>query len=183
MASSSASPLGELAKLPDAVYDALLERSARIAMGVSSPADLMQVEALAGVASVQSLSQAIVAMFLEATRDGTSPENLAADLSQLLPVPRARAAAQLLKTHGVALCAALEACNSGPPQLVDVQWHRSSVAAAKQDAGGQSQYVVTLTTRRGAELNTVKFTANTEQLSSLVTEVKSAVKQIDHECA
>ena len=67
--------------------------------------------------------------------------------------------------------------------MVDVAWQRSTVVASRQRADARSLYVVTLTTRQpGGELTPLKFSATTEQLSSLVAELKQAVRQVEVLC-
>ena len=126
---------------------------------------------------------ALVKLFLEAARCGATPDALASELADVLSPAQARVVCELFKRRRDGLRAALEACSFGPPQLVDVQWHRSVMGSAKQRALGRSAlYAVTLTTRQGEALDTVRFTATVEQLTCLVAELKSAVKQVDHEC-
>ena len=67
----------------------------------------------------------------------------------------------------------------------DISWERSAVVASKYqpDASG-SLYVITLTIRRpDGTTAPLQFTATYEQLSDLVGELKSAVKQVERERA
>ena len=56
-------------------------------------------------------------------------------------------------------------------------------SSRRASAPTRALYVVTLTTRRpGGELTPLKFSATTEQLSSLVAELKQAVRQVEVLC-
>ena len=172
--------LKPLAALADGAFSELVALSAGVAAGTKGPEDLAAAPALRGLAGLPPVHEALVAVFLDCARLGTAADDLAKALAPTLPAARAQAVAALLDEGRRALCASLEDCGFGPPEVVDVAWQRSTVVASRQKADARSLYVVTLTTRQpSGELRPLKFSATTEQLSALVAELKSAVRQVE----
>ena len=175
--------LKPLAALADGAFSELVALSAGVAAGTKGPEDLAAAPALRGLAGLPPVHEALVAVYLDCARLGTAGDDLAKALAPALPAGRAKAVAALLDEGRRALVAALEDGGFGPPEVVDVAWQRSSVVASRQRADARSLYVVTLTTRQpGGELTPLKFSATTEQLSSLVAELKQAVRQVEVLC-
>lgn len=178
-------PLKAVRSLEQPAFDALLAASASLAAGAKGPDVLRSSAALDGVEGLEAAHQALAALFLHCARANVGSEELLAALSGALQPPRAQAVAEMLTRGGSTMRSAIEACGFGPPHIVDVSWERSAVVASKYqpDASG-SLYVITLTIRRpDGTTAPLQFTATYEQLSDLVGELKSAVKQVERERA
>ena len=80
---------------------------------------------------------------------------------------------------------ALESISLGPAELIDVHWHRATIAAAGYEQprkGGTPLYTVTLTTRSpDGSTKPVQFSCSTEELTTLVQDLKNALLQVDRE--
>ena len=186
MAATAISPLlaalEPLKDLDDGAFETLVSLSAAIAAGHRTADELQRAPAMQGVDASRSLHRALLAFFLEAARGGVSTEAVLPDLAAILPEKRARAIAALLAEGNAMLRAAVSASDFGPPEIVDVQWQRSTVVAPTDE--GRALYVITLSTRQPgqAETSRLQFSANVEQLTALVTDLKGAIRQVDREC-
>ena len=122
-----------------------------------------------------------MSLFLEAARVGISTESLTSALGSVLPADRAQTIASLASDGQRPMRQALDALNLGPDELVDVQWQRASIAAAGHERprpGGTPLYTITLTTRApNGKITPIQFTATCEDLTDLVRELKSAMRQ------
>lgn len=158
---------------------------AQVAVGRRPAAEAAAAAAATG-APAESLD-ALVTLFLEVARNGVSTEELAGALAGVLPAERARAIASTASEAQPTMASALEALRLGPAELVDVRWHRATIAAAGRELprpGGTPFYTVTLTTRRpDGSTSPLQFSASTEELTDLVRELKSAMRQIEREAA
>ena len=170
--------LAPLKGLDDGAFETLVSLSAAIAAGNRTADELQRAPAMQGVDPSRSLHRALLAFFLEAARAGAGTDALLPELVAILPEKRARAIAALLAEGNAALRGAVSASDFGPPEIVDVQWQRSTVVAPTDE--GRALYVVTLTTRQPGAPSTssLQFTANIEQLTALVTDLKGAIRQV-----
>lgn len=174
--------LRPLATVDDDTFDELLMLSAGASAGKVS--DLSRVSELVADGAAWPLHEALVALFLEAAREARTDE-LRTTLASVLPESRVSAIVDLAGQGQSAMRTALHACGVGFASLVDVHWERTAIAASADGArgGGESLYIVTLTTRgRDGALQTTPFTASIEELSALVATLKAAVKQVGSVC-
>ena len=166
-------------------FDESVALCAQVAVGRKAPTETAKAAAAAGTTS--AALDALVSLFLEAARVSVSADDLASALSAVLPAERARTIATLAADGQKPMRQALEMLNLGPDELVDVQWQRASVAAAgleRPRPGGTPLYTVTLTTRATDGTTTpIQFTATSEDLTDLVRELKSAMRQVERELA
>jgi hypothetical protein len=168
----------ELRALTNEDFDALVER-AKGALGNTRPTAHQSASAAALDQDTRDDArlQTLLGLLLAANLDATAPDALAADLLDSFEPKRADALAALYAetqqfAHNL-LCAL------SPPMahIVDVSWSRSTVVSSKWRPGAQSSlYEVSITTEEGGTTRRISFTANTEQLSCLVMELKSAIK-------
>ena len=123
-------------------------------------------------AAAVGASDALVALLLEAARTGVTAEELQGALGAVLPVDRARMVAVVATEGQTTMRSALDALSLGPAELVDVRWHRATIAAAGNELprqGGTPMYTVTLTTRApDGSTRPLQFCANSEELTELV---------------
>ena len=163
-------------------FDELVTACAGVAAGRLHPSEATKL-ATAGGAS-HAAQEALVALFLEATRTGGADE-VAAALAGVLPEARAAAIGALAVDGADATRGVLDAISLGPDQLVGVTWERAVVIAAGGEQprpGGTPLYTVTLTTQApSGATKPVQFTASVEQLASLVGELKAAMRQVERE--
>ena len=143
---------------------------AQVAIGRCSDADASAAAAASGT-PVESL-RALVVLFLEAARAGMAAGEIQAALTAVLPEERARSIAAIATEGQPTVRAALEALSLGPAELVDVRWHRATIAAAGREvprAGGTPLYTITLTVRDAdGSTRPLLFSANVEELTDLV---------------
>lgn len=180
------SSLGALGKLNDDGFGQILGAAKALARGSSTTLAPVAQASIHDLDPGGEMQEALVALYLHTSTEGSGAEALASGLVGLMSDLRARAVAKaLVHDHG-SMRTALEAAGGmGIAQLIDVNWERSSVAAWKQQprAGG-TLYVVNLTTRApdGTEAK-VHFSADAEQLADLVAELKGAMRQVEVETA
>lgn len=143
---------------------------AQVAVGRRSDADASAAAAASGTPA--ETMRALVALFLEAARSGVAADELQTALSAVLPEARARSIAVTAAEGQPSVRAALDALSSGPAELVDVKWHRATIAASGRDlprAGGTPLYTITLTTRESdGSTHPLQFSASIEELTDLV---------------
>ena len=151
-------------------FDEQVRMCAQVAVGRRSDADA-SAAAVASGTPIEAL-RALIALFLEAGRLGVPAGDLEAALTAVLPADRARAIATIAAESQTTVNAALEALSLGPAELVDVSWHRATIAAAGRELprpGGTPLYTITLTTRSPDGTTTpLQFSASIEELSDLV---------------
>ena len=166
-------------------FDEQIALCAGVAIGRKAPAEAERAAAAAGVA--MEAQKALVSLFLEAARTGVASSDLAASLESVLPAQRANAVAALATEGLPTLRGTIESLSLGPEELVDVRWHRASVAAAareQQRVGGVPLYTITLTVRaQDGTTRPLQFTAGAEELHELVATLKGAVQQVEREVA
>ena len=108
----------------------------------------------------------------EAGRAGMAADDIQAALASVLPAERARSIAAMATEGQPTIRATLESLSLGPAELVDVQWHRATIAAAGRELprpGGTPMYTITLTVRDAdGSTRPLLFSASVEELTELV---------------
>eukprot|EP00965_Chrysotila_dentata_P225825 6195021-Pleurochrysis_carterae.AAC.1 len=181
-ASGQAERLAALAAVDDAGFAALLARAANVMEGRGEIEDFSPMRAHSDDDLAEKAFLALLDILLEAVRLGTPFDEVSREYCDSLGPRRAAQVADAVRKKEEAVHFALEACTLNPAELVDVHWQRSTIVANSQNSQRGSLYSIVLTTREGANTRKLHFTANVEQLSGLVAELRRAAKQLDHEC-
>ena len=151
-------------------FEEQIRMCAQVAVGRRPAADASATATAAGIPTESSA--ALVSLFLEAARLNASAGEVEEILGGVLPVERARAIAAIATEGSLTMRAALESLSLGPAELVDVSWHRATIAAAGGELprpGGTPLYTITLTTRApDGSTRPLQFTATIEELTDFV---------------
>ena len=130
-----------------------------------------------GTEQVDDILDALIGLFLASALDDMSPDALLADLMELLPHTRSQSLASLYRDNLAKIRKILHVVTPSIAQVADVSWRRSTVASSRTQQGTlTSLYEITLTTIEDGRKKEIDFTANTEELTCLVSDLKSALK-------
>ena len=156
---------------------------AGVARGSNSPGDVERAGAAIGLPL--SVQEALVSIFVEATRTGVTSDDLIAPLSSVLPPDRARIIASAAADGQRSMRAAMDSLSLRPDEVINVTWERATVAAAAREQplpGGTPAYTICLTLRApDGNTRPVTFSASVEELTDLVASLKGAVRQVERE--